>query len=231
MVSTAREPKLVIAIDGPSGAGKSSTSHLVAERLGCAYLDTGSMYRALAVWCSDRGIDAADAQAVIDAAHDLPMTVSPSSTDFAIALDGDDVTARLHLPEVSGMVSGYAGIREARNALNEKMREIIAQAGRIVAEGRDITTVVAPDADLRILLQADAARRIARREAELNGAADTTTVTEQVVGRDAKDAASSQFETPAPGVVLIDSTELTLEEVVEKVIDLVPEQLRWPEEH
>lgn len=228
MVNAARRPGLVIAVDGPSGAGKSSTSRVVAARLGCAYLDTGSMYRALAVWCADHRIAADDTDAVVAAARDLPLEITPSPAGFTVALDGRDVTARLHRPEVSGMVSGYAAVRDARRSLNARMRAIIAASGRIVVEGRDITTVVAPDADLRVLLQADPARRIARREAELNGAADRKTVTEQVVGRDAADSASSKFETPAAGVVLIDSTELTLEQVVDKVIGLVPAELREP---
>lgn len=228
-MNAARRPGLVIAVDGPSGAGKSSTSREVAARIGCAYLDSGSMYRALALWCADHGIAATDPDAVVAAARQLPMEISASATGFAVLLDGSNVTDRLHRPEVSGMVSGYAGIREARNALNARMRAIIADAGRIVVEGRDITTVVAPDADLRVLLQADPARRIARRQAELAGAADARTVTEQVIGRDAVDSASSQFETPADGVVLIDSTKLTLQEVVEKVIGLVPAQLRTPD--
>lgn len=227
-MNAAKRPALVIAVDGPSGAGKSSTSREVATRLDCCYLDSGSMYRALTVWCSDHGIPADDEEAVITATSQLPMDITTSPKQFAIRLDGVDITERLHQPEVSGMVSGYARIRAARNLLNSRMREIITNAGRIIVEGRDITTVVAPDADLRILLQADPQRRIARREAELAGAADTKTVTEQVIGRDAADAESSEFETAANGVVLIDSSELTLEQVVEKVIELVPEKLRTP---
>ena len=220
------EPRLVIAIDGPSGVGKSSTSHLVAERLSCAYLDSGSMYRALAVWCHHKYIDPADTERVARTAEYLDFEINTDPRDFRIAISGVDLTEDLHHPEVSAIVSGYASNQQARQVLNQRMREIIADRGRIVIEGRDITTVVAPDADVRILLQADPQRRIARRHRQLGGAVDTDTVTEQVVGRDAADAHHAQFETPAAGVTLIDSSELDLDQVVDAVIDLVPADRR-----
>ena len=219
-------PDLVIAVDGPSGSGKSSTSRAVAERLGAAYLDTGSIYRALATWCASRGIGPDDTEKVAHAARELPIEIDTDPAGFRVRVDGRDVTAELHTPEVSGIVSGYAAIRPARDALTEMMRAIIADRGRIVVEGRDITTVVAPDADVRVLLQADPQRRIARRVRQLNGAADEDTVTSQVIGRDAADAASSEFETPAEGVTLIDSSELDLTAVIELVVNLVPRPLR-----
>lgn len=217
---------LVIAIDGPSGSGKSTTSKLVATDLNCAYLDTGSIYRALAWWCDHQQIPAADADRVAAAAKELPIEITAEPDCFAVLLDGRNVTAELHRPQISAIVSGYANVPAARQILTDLMREIIRDAGRIVVEGRDITTVVAPDADLRVLLQADAAARVARREAQLNGEADHATVTRQVVGRDRADALSSQFETPAAGVVLIDSTFLAPAEVVARVESLVPEDLR-----
>lgn len=219
-------PDLVIAVDGPSGSGKSSTSRAVAERLGAAYLDTGSIYRALATWCASRSIGPDDTERVAHAARELPIEIDTDPAGFRVRVDGRDVTAELHTPEVSGIVSGYAAIRPARDALTEMMRAIIADRGRIVVEGRDITTVVAPDADVRVLLQADPQRRIARRVRQLNGAADEDTVTSQVIGRDAADAASSEFETPAEGVTLIDSSELDLTAVIELVVNLVPRPLR-----
>ncbi len=219
-------PDLVIAVDGPSGSGKSSTSRAVAERLGAAYLDTGSIYRALATWCASRSIGPDDTERVAHAARELPIEIDTDPAGFRVRADGRDVTAELHTPEVSGIVSGYAAIRPARDALTEMMRAIIADRGRIVVEGRDITTVVAPDADVRVLLQADPQRRIARRVRQLNGAADEDTVTSQVIGRDAADAASSEFETPAEGVTLIDSSELDLTAVIELVVNLVPRPLR-----
>lgn len=220
------KPALVIAVDGPSGSGKSSTSRAVATRLQAAYLDTGSMYRALAVWCTEQGVGAGLADEVTAGARQLPIEIDTDPAGFRVRLDGTDVTRMLHTPEVSGMVSGYAAVRPARDALTDQMRAIIAQRGRIVVEGRDITTVVAPDAEVRVLLRADPAQRIRRRELQLNGAADHDTVTRQVVDRDAADSTSSEFEKPAEGVTLIDSTHLTLDEVVERVIGLVPPRLR-----
>lgn len=222
------QPALVIAVDGPSGSGKSSTSRAVAAQLGADYLDTGAMYRALAIWCDQQGIAAEQADQVRQEAAEFPLVVDTNPDDFRVELAGTDITSELHSPRVSGMVSGYAAIRPARNELTAQMRQIIADRGRIVVEGRDITTVVAPDADVRVLLQADPQRRIARRVQQLNGAADQQTVTQQVIGRDALDSTSSQFETPAPGVTLIDSTDLDLETVIERVIALVPHPLIKP---
>lgn len=228
MKNVLRQPALVIAVDGPSGSGKSSTSRAVAQRLGCAYLDTGSMYRALAVWCAGEGIEASDTAAVTQAAAELPISIDTDPASFRIELAGRDVTSALHRPEVSAMVSAYAAVRPAREILTAQMRAIIASQDRIVVEGRDITTVVAPDAEVRVLLQADPQRRIARRVQQLGGAADQQSVTAQVIDRDAADSASSQFETPAAGVRLIDSTELDLEQVIELVISLVPLRLQTP---
>ncbi|GAA2184244.1 hypothetical protein GCM10009785_31350 [Brooklawnia cerclae] len=228
-MTTVLQPRLVIAIDGPSGSGKSSTSRAVASRLGCEYLDTGSMYRALALWCTHRGIASDDPVAVARAARDLPIKVRTDPASFRVELGANDVTEQLHAPEVSGIVSGYAGVLPAREALIVRMRRIIEDCGRIVVEGRDITTVVAPGADVRVLLQADPEQRIHRREAQLDGAADHETVAEQVVGRDAADSATTRFETPADeGVHLIDSTDLTLDEVIDRVVALVPHELVVP---
>lgn len=225
-VSIVPEPSLVIAIDGPSGSGKSSTARALASALCMDYLDTGSMYRALAVWCTRQGIPAADAGRVAAAAATLPLGINTDPADFGVRLAGSDVTAQLHTPQVSGIVSGYARIAEARGWLIARMRQIIAERGRIVVEGRDITTVVAPDAQVRVLLKADATARIARRTAQLNGAADRVTVTDQVIGRDRVDALTSDFEHPAHGVVVVDSTDLSLAQVVERIAGLVPAPLR-----
>lgn len=219
-------PHLVIAIDGPSGVGKSSTSHLVAEQLNCAYLDSGSMYRALAVWCHHKYIDPADIEMVARTAQYLDFEINTDPKDFRIGISGVDLTDDLHHPEVSAIVSGYAANKTARQQLNQRMRELITDRGRIVVEGRDITTVVAPDADVRILLQADPQRRIARRDRQLGGTLDAAMLTQQVVGRDAADSKNAQFDTPADGVTLIDSSELDLQQVVAAVIDLVPAELR-----
>jgi len=215
---------LVIAIDGPSGVGKSSTSRALAIRLGLACLDTGSMYRAIAVGCMAGGvIDDADGVVGFTARAELAMGTDPAGT--TVALNGVDITADVHSPAVSAQVSKVATIQAVRDILTAKMRAIVADVGRIVVEGRDITTVVCPNADVRVLLVADPVARMARRNAQVGGVLDAGALRDQVVARDRADATMSAFESPAPGVSLIDSTALTLEQVVDAIVALVPEGL------
>lgn len=216
--------ELVIAVDGPSGSGKSSTSRAVAQRLGLAYLDTGSMYRAITCAVVNRGLDpAADPQAVIDLVRGGHLELSTVPGIERVVIDGDDVTAQIREPATSAHVSSVATIQPVRDLLIDRMRAIVAECGhRIVVEGRDITTVVCPDAQLRVLLVADPAARVARRSAELKGSVGMDQVTDQVIRRDHDDAAVSSFQAPAPGVEVIDSTFLTLHQVVDTVISLVP---------
>jgi len=219
-------PDLVIAIDGPSGAGKSSTSRLVATRLGLAYLDTGAMYRAIAVGCMGGGLlNPVDEDGVVGFALRAALGVETDPSAFRIALNGVDVTDDIRAPEVSAAVSAVAVIPRVRAILTAQMRAIVADRRRIVVEGRDITTVVCPEAAVRVLLVADPAIRMARREAEI-GHLTPAELADQVVRRDRDDSTVSQFETPAPGVTLIDSTYLSLDEVADAVIELVPAKLR-----
>lgn len=218
---------LVIAIDGPSGSGKSSTSRGVAERLGLAYLDTGSMYRAIAVAYQQSGLTSDDAQqiAALVSQHELGIGTDPVRP--TIRLDGQDITEAIRDPQVSKVVSVVATSLPVREGLTAQMRQVIEDCGRrIVVEGRDITTVVWPDAELRVLLVADPVARIRRRESELAGAADTEAVTDQIVRRDRDDATVSQFQTPAEGVMLVDSTYMNLAEVIEHIVGLVPDGRR-----
>jgi cytidylate kinase len=215
--------ELVIAIDGPSGVGKSSTSRAVAKKLGLAYLDTGSMYRAVAWQClGSEAID--DPAACLRIASEMDMQIAADPQDPRIAVDGVDITDEIHKPLISKNVSKIATVQPIRDLLTDQMRQIVAEKKRIVLEGRDVTTVVCPDAQVRVLLQANPAVRIARREAQLNGSLDRKDLVDQVVRRDHDDATVSQFETPAPGVMLIDSTELTLDQVVARVLALVPSE-------
>lgn len=215
-------PPLVVAIDGPSGSGKSSTARGVAQRLGLDYLDTGSMYRAVAVAYLESGLSPEDAEGIaglVDA-HDYQVGTDPIAP--TIAVDGRDVTEFIRDPKVTAQVSVVATNLGVRAALTDRMRALVTQhADRLVVEGRDITTKVCPDAQVRVLLVADADARIRRREAELAGRADTATVTDQIVRRDRDDSTVSQFEEPAEGVTLIDSTHLTLAEVIDQIVALV----------
>ncbi len=215
---------VVIAIDGPSGSGKSSTSRGVAQRLGLSYLDTGAMYRAVTWLALERGVDRTDTAAVtaLITGADLAVVLDPQNPSFVI--EGVDVTEAIRDPAVSAAVSSVATNLDVRADLIARQQALIAGATEgIVAEGRDITTVVAPDATVRVLLVADPAARIARRQAELGERVDTAAVTDQVIRRDRDDSTVAQFESAAPGVTVVDSTFLTLEQVIDAICALVPE--------
>ena len=218
---------LVIAIDGPSGSGKSSTSRGVANRLGLAHLDTGSMYRAVACRVAHLGIDpTVNPRDAIEVARACHLEVDTSAIGSRVVIDGEDVTAEIRDPQTSAKVSAVATIQPIRDALTARMRQVAADRGRIVMEGRDITTVVCPDAQVRVLLVADPAARIARRQAELGEKVDMAQVIDSIVRRDRDDSTVSTFEEPAEGVTVVDSTHLDLDQVIDTVIDLVPVSLR-----
>ena len=219
---------LTIAIDGPSGSGKSSVSRAVAGRLGVGYLDTGAMYRALTWWCLDRGLDLTDVDAVAAAARELPLEIGTDPGAPTVSVAGTDVSAAIRTTEVSTAVSAVATNLEVRAVLQQLQRDLMArigeQTGGVVAEGRDITTVVAPDARVRVLLTASEEARLRRRSAELHGTVDDAAVEatrDQVVRRDRDDSTVSTFTEAAEGVVLLDTSELDFDESVEAVLDVV----------
>ncbi len=219
---------LTIAIDGPSGSGKSSVSRAVAGRLGVGYLDTGAMYRALTWWCLDRGLDLTDVDAVAAAARELPLEIGTDPAALTVSVAGTDVTTAIRTTEVSTAVSVVATNLGVRAVLQQLQRDLMAriaeQTGGVVAEGRDITTVVAPDARVRVLLTASEEARLRRRSAELHGAVDAAAVEatrDLVVRRDRDDSTVSAFTEAAEGVVLLDTSELDFDESVEAVLDVV----------
>jgi CMP/dCMP kinase len=215
---------LVIAIDGPSGSGKSSTARGVADRLGLAFLDTGAMYRAITWLALQEGVDLDDQAAVAELLGHASMEIDQDPRRPAIAINGVDVSEAIRAPEVSAAVSAVATNLDIRADLIARQKKLIAEAvGGIVAEGRDITTVVAPAADVRVLLVADPAARVARRHAELTEhQVDVDTVTDQVIRRDRDDSTVAEFESAAPGVHVVDSTFLSLEEVIAAICSFVP---------
>ena len=162
---------VVIAIDGPAGSGKSSVSKAVAARLGYSYYDTGAAYRALAWAALDAGIDLDSEEAVVSIQHSANYVASEDPTAQAFTINGVDVSEAIRGSDVSGSVSAIARHPRVRAGLVQHFRDVIAACERpgIVMEGRDITTVVAPDATLRVLLTASEDVRIARRQAELSG--------------------------------------------------------------
>jgi cytidylate kinase len=198
---------LVVAIDGPSGSGKSSTSRGVARALGLRYLDTGAMYRALTWWLLDQGADISDPATVAGLAADPAIEVSTDPLVPWTRVDGTDVSEAIRTREVTGTVSVVAAVPQVRARLIAMQREIIAAAAPgIVAEGRDIGTVVAPDAQVKVFLTADGAERASRRAAE----ASWSTQADQ----DRRDRADAAQSGQADDAVRIDSTGLDLDEVI-----------------
>lgn len=216
---------MIVAIDGPSGTGKSSTSKAVAAKLGLSYLDTGAQYRAITWWMLTNGVDVSDAAAVANAAA-KPVIVS--GTDPAaptITVDGEDASGPIRTQEVTSHVSAVSAVPEVRTLITELQRSIAAGAAQgIVVEGRDIGTTVLPDAGLKVFLTASPEARAARRSGELKGA-DVAATKEALIKRDAAD--SGRKTSPlakADDAVEVDTTELTLDQVIECVVTLVEEK-------
>ncbi len=217
---------LVIAIDGASGSGKSSTARGVATRLGLAYLDTGAMYRAVTVAYLDSGVDGTDPDAVTEAVVSARIEIATDPDNQWVRVNGRDVTDEIRSQRTSTNVSTVAVIPTCRVNLVERQQAIIAAAsGGIVAEGRDITTVVAPEADVRLLLSADPEIRMARRKPDHGGQIDHAALRDQILRRDADDATLVNFTTAADGVVHLDGSHLTLEQTIDAVVALA-EQAR-----
>jgi len=211
---------VVVAMDGPSGSGKSSTSRGVAVRLGLRYLDTGAMYRAITWWMLAHGIDVEDSAAVA-AQADAPLLISGSDPLApTISVDGVDVAGPIREQAVTSAVSAVSAVPEIRRRLLREQRDIIGDGG-IVVEGRDIGTVVAPDAPVKVYLTADPASRAARRSAEQDGT-DVAATQADLIRRDTFD--SGRATSPlamADDAHHIDTTPFTLDEVVDQVVALV----------
>ncbi len=212
----------VVAVDGPAGSGKSSVSKEVARRLGYGFLDTGAAYRALAWHAEASGVDTDDAASVIGSLASFEYRIGTDPAGYAVHVGETDVTDAIRDPRISAVVSRVARVPEVRTHLIELFRSIMAAdvAPGIVVEGRDITTVVAPDAPVRILLTASEEVRAGRRAAELVGSS-TSDVGEQIRRRDAADAKVVDFMTAAEGVTTVDSTELDFDQTVEAVIGVI----------
>lgn len=213
---------LVVAIDGPSGSGKSSVSKEVSRRLRLAYLDTGAMYRAVTWDCLERGVDLNDSALVEASARALDLELSTSADHESVVVRGHDVTCDIREPRISQSVSAVATNLGVRNELIRRQRALIAAHGRrMVVEGRDITTVVARDAEVRVLLTASEEARMRRRGLQLGGTQSAKDLHEQVVERDRKDSAVASFAQAADGVYTVDSSDLDFEETVEAVLAVV----------
>ncbi|MFD8568588.1 (d)CMP kinase [Streptomyces sp. NPDC057694] len=216
---------VIVAIDGPSGTGKSSTSKAVAAQLGLSYLDTGAQYRAITWWMVNNGIDLTDPTAIAAVAGKADIVSGTDPSAPTITVDGTDVAGPIRTTEVTSKVSAVSAVPEVRARITDLQRSIAkgAEVG-IVVEGRDIGTTVLPDADLKVFLTASPEARAARRSGEVKGS-DVKATQEALVARDKAD--SSRKTSPlakAGDAVEVDTTELTLQQVIECVVTLVEEK-------
>ena len=212
---------VLIAIDGPAGSGKSSVSKQVARDLGFGYLDTGAAYRALA-WAVLEGQLQIEDLEYLNLHDAFTYEISVDPDDYWVRVGSTDVTAAIRETRVAEFVSNVARIQSVREFMKRLTIEIVESSERqgVIVEGRDITTVVAPNAPVRLLLSASEEVRLRRRSAELS-AQEASKVRRQVSERDKSDSKVVDFMTPAEGVILVDSTELNFEQTVAAVRDVI----------
>lgn len=213
---------VVIVLDGPAGSGKSSAARRVAEVLGLRYLDTGAMYRAVTQWLLDEGVDVDDQDAVSAAVQGIDLEVRTDPADPRVYIFGNDFTDTIRSRAVSNAVSAVSAVPRVRDEMVGHQRALLAQGG-VVAEGRDLGSVVAPDATLKVFLTASSDVRARRRLAELEDDEVTLELTQdEMRRRDHLDSSRtvSPLIRPADAVVL-DSSDLDLVEVVDAIVQLV----------
>jgi cytidylate kinase len=217
---------VVVAVDGPSGSGKSTVSRRLAMALGARYLDTGAMYRAVTWAVLRAGVDPHDADTVAKVTVEAALTIGTDPADPHIAVDGENVDGPIRGADVTGAVSAVAAVPAVRQHLVARQREIIAAAraaAGIVVEGRDIGTVVAPDADLKVYLTASAAERARRRSVEAD--TDLAATQEALSRRDHLDSTRAVDPlTLAADAVSLDTTELGIDEVVARLVAMLERQ-------
>lgn len=208
---------IVIAIDGPAGAGKSTVARMVAAQLGFTYIDTGAMYRAVALWATRSGLAVTDMHRMEQLAEASVIGLAPDT----VSLNGEDVTSEIRTPEVSQASSKIAEIPGVRRAMVAKQRAI-AENANVVMEGRDIGTVVFPQAQVKVFLDADPGERTRRRVDQLGAEEQARNVARQIAERDTRDRTRSEAPlTQAPDAVYLDSTDLSLDQVVEALLKIV----------
>ena len=230
LIDNLEEGGFLLAIDGPSGTGKSTVSRRIAQYAGARYLDTGAMYRVATLHVLKAGIDPADpaaTEAIIEATSQLPLQVNEDPQSTEVLLDGEDVSADIRGPEVTAHVSAVAAIPEVRTNLVQLQRDLAAAAGRCVVEGRDIGTVVLPDAPVKVYMTASAEVRAQRRFDQDAAAGREVTFDAVLADVQRRDEADSTRETsplrPAEDATILDTGEMSIEEVIEAIAGLVEE--------
>jgi len=212
---------IVIAIDGPAGAGKSTVGRAIARRLGVGYLDTGAMYRAVTFAVLRRGVDPHDADLVADVASTVDLEITDVDCTTAVNVDGQDASVEIRGREVTTAVSAVAANSGVRSEMVKRQRAWVADHGGAVVEGRDIGSVVFPDADLKLFVTASARVRAERRVAEIGG--DVDEVEASIIERDRKD--STRADSPlieASGSTVVDTTGMSIQEVVDHITEMLP---------
>jgi cytidylate kinase len=218
-----RSRPVVIAIDGPAGAGKSTIARLIAAKLGFTFVDSGAMYRAIALWALREGLNLNEHHKMEQLAVAADIALEPAGP--GVRLNSEDVTAAVRTPEVTAAASRVAAIPGVRRALVEKQRALSAVTS-VVMEGRDIGTVVFPHADVKIYLDADPAERARRRTRDMGEDVSSGEVAEQIRERDERDRSRPEAPlTQAPDAVYVDSTGLSLEETEQAVLKIVREKI------
>jgi len=209
---------MIIAIDGPAGCGKSALAKNLAERLGIVYIDTGATYRAVALAVLRRGLDESRPEEVAELVEKSRIELVGKPGDLRVILDGEDVSGEIRTPEISDMASRISALTSVRRSLVELQRKI-AEGNDVVLEGRDTGSVVFPNADLKIYLDASVEERAKRRAGDWDDDTDLKEIESEIALRDERDRTRPDSPlTVADGAVIVDSTNLSIEEVLERVI-------------
>lgn len=229
MTKNRKRKKLTIAIDGPSGAGKSTVAQSLAKRLGYIYIDTGAMYRSVALKVKERGISPEDESALKELASSLPITFAIEGDQTHVFCDGEDITSTIRTPEISRLASSISKQKEVRKSLVQMQRKM-GKEGGVILEGRDIGTVVFPDADVKFYLDAESDERVRRRYHEMvqkGIKVDFKETREELVQRDHDDM--HRMHSPlkkANDALWIDSTHRSVEEVVEEMVSIMEKKVK-----
>jgi len=228
-METSKRKRLTIAIDGPSGAGKSTVARFLAKRLGYVYIDTGAMYRSVALRVKEKGISPEDELALNQLASSLHITFITEGEQTRVCCDGEDITSAIRSPEISRLASYISKQKGVREALVQMQREMGKESG-VILEGRDIGTVVFPDADVKFYLDAKSDERVRRRYHEMvekGVKVDFKETQEELIQRDHNDM--HRIHSPlkkANDALFIDSTHRSVEEVVEEMVHMVKAKVK-----